>query len=100
MANIAEIKLDNKTYELPVVVGSEGEKAIDIDAIAATAADNCSTSANLAVDTLLLTQVLKIQGLLKVRSLSSMEKMESSVTGVIQLSSWLKSLTFWKCPIF
>ena len=33
MANIAEIKLDNKTYELPVVVGSEGEKAIDISTL-------------------------------------------------------------------
>lgn len=26
----AEIKIDGKTYELPIVVGSEGEKAIDI----------------------------------------------------------------------
>lgn len=33
MGNIAEIKLENKTYELPVIVGSEGEKAIDISTL-------------------------------------------------------------------
>ncbi|HRH67624.1 MAG TPA: citrate synthase [Bacteroidia bacterium] len=29
----AEIKLENKVYELPVIVGSEGEKAIDISTL-------------------------------------------------------------------
>jgi citrate synthase len=30
---VAKIELDGKTYELPVVVGSEGEKAIDISSL-------------------------------------------------------------------
>ena len=30
MSETAKIILDGKTYEYPVVVGSEGEKAIDI----------------------------------------------------------------------
>lgn len=30
MSNSAEVKLDGKTYQLPVVVGSEGEKGIDV----------------------------------------------------------------------
>ena len=30
MSDIAEIKIDGKTYEFPVITGTEGEKAIDI----------------------------------------------------------------------
>lgn len=30
MSDIAEIKIDGETYEFPVIVGTEGEKAIDI----------------------------------------------------------------------
>lgn len=30
MSDIAEIKIDGKTYEFPVIIGTEGEKAIDI----------------------------------------------------------------------
>ena len=30
MSAIAEIKIDGKTYEFPVITGTEGEKAIDI----------------------------------------------------------------------
>jgi citrate synthase len=30
MSAIAEIKIDGKTYEFPVIIGTEGEKAIDI----------------------------------------------------------------------
>src|SRR5687768_16317812 len=30
MSDIAEIKIDGKIYEFPVITGSEGEKAIDI----------------------------------------------------------------------
>src|SRR5664279_2056826 len=30
MSNVAELKLDGKTLQLPIVVGTEGEKAIDI----------------------------------------------------------------------
>jgi citrate synthase len=30
MPNTAELKIDGKTYELPIVVGTEGEKAVDI----------------------------------------------------------------------
>lgn len=29
-ANTAKIEIDGTTYELPIVVGTEGEKAIDI----------------------------------------------------------------------
>ena len=30
MSDFAELKLEGKTYQLPIVVGSENEKAIDI----------------------------------------------------------------------
>ena len=30
MSDIAEIKIGGKTYEFPVITGTEGEKAIDI----------------------------------------------------------------------
>jgi citrate synthase len=33
MDNVATLTIDGKTYELPVVVGSEGEKAIDISTL-------------------------------------------------------------------
>lgn len=33
MEQVAEIKLENKVYQLPVIVGSEGEKAIDISSL-------------------------------------------------------------------
>ena len=33
MSNIAELKLDGQTYTLPVVEGSEHEKAVDISAL-------------------------------------------------------------------
>lgn len=36
MAEVAELKLDGKTYELPVIEGSEQEKAIDITKLRAT----------------------------------------------------------------
>ena len=35
MSEIAKIELDGQVYELPVVVGSENEKAIDISALRA-----------------------------------------------------------------
>lgn len=35
MSEIAKIELDGKTYELPVITGSEGEKAIDISKLRA-----------------------------------------------------------------
>lgn len=35
MSEIAKIELDGKSYELPVIVGSENEKAIDISALRA-----------------------------------------------------------------
>ena len=31
--NIAELSLDGKTYQLPIIEGSEGERAIDIRAL-------------------------------------------------------------------
>ena len=30
MAEMAELTIDGKLYELPIIVGSEGERAIDI----------------------------------------------------------------------
>jgi citrate synthase len=35
MSNVAKLELDGKTYELPVVIGSEGEKGIDISQLRA-----------------------------------------------------------------
>src|SRR5210317_992463 len=35
MFDIAELKIDGKVYELPIVVGSENEKAIDISKLRA-----------------------------------------------------------------
>ena len=35
MAETAQIILDGKTYELPVIEGSEGEKAVDISKLRA-----------------------------------------------------------------
>ena len=36
MGDIAKIILDGKTYELPVIIGSEGEKAVDISKLRAS----------------------------------------------------------------
>lgn len=36
MSKTAEIKLDGKTYELPIITGSEGEQAIDITKLRST----------------------------------------------------------------
>ncbi len=33
MSNVAELKLDGKTYEFPIVEGSEHEKAVDVSAL-------------------------------------------------------------------
>lgn len=41
MAEKAELKYGGKTYELPVVVGTEGEKAIDITKLKATTGLTC-----------------------------------------------------------
>jgi citrate synthase len=36
MSNVAKLELDSKVYELPVVAGTEGERAIDISALRET----------------------------------------------------------------
>jgi len=36
MTKLAELKIGRKTYELPIVTGSEGEKAIDISTLRAS----------------------------------------------------------------
>ena len=33
MGKIAKLELDNKVYEFPIVVGSEGEHSIDISSL-------------------------------------------------------------------
>jgi citrate synthase len=37
MAEVAKLVIDGKTYELPIVIGTEGERAIDISKLRATA---------------------------------------------------------------
>jgi len=33
MSNVAKLELDNKVYEFPIVVGSEGEHSLDISSL-------------------------------------------------------------------